>query len=839
MKNILLSILLLFGLHVIAATPPTFQYGGTVTGGTFGSTAPGTLNANFSTIAATSSNALSFSGTINGSTQVSGTVPLAASSIVAATATNSLQLGGTAAANYFQITGSANGAYVGQSGTSSELGPTSYLFSTFLNNQTAPAPPASQALYITYSFDGKSFNGFGPVYSPNNSLGQQLRDPSIVFVSGTFYVAYTQDTFVSGTASIYSTFGVVSSTDLVNWSLATSVDCSAIGGVTSIFAPEWFVDSDGSVHVTFTANLISAYEIHPTNAAMTTWSAPVALSLSGQVSDTYIIKTGTLYNIYCQRVPGSANLHYTSGSLTSGYMISGTTTAGGEGPCVIPFVNGTTNYRMFGDWSDSGPSGTIKTYDTADLSTNTFALTGTCTSNLNSIGHGQIAHGTVLPIPTSTLLKLLAKWSLNATGVASSGTASVTGQMQTFENVAYNGLSAFLRTNINTAPMENLAALLDKDGVFNNAMFTPLQAGQNYLAISGSTYTGAFTIASFGSLTFSSLWSGGNATWTNDYVSPAANGALTPGTPSSAVTGTGGRTILACTNWIGQGAGVCGFSDSSNASSKFYITSDSTHAYLNTLSGTNTAGSFISGTSVLATGKNYIIAATYTPVLSGTGTYQLDISGTNPVFHEIVTGTGYAPTITTSDKYTIGSLYGAASPSHNISLSAIFGYALTETQITAVMADLNLSVCNFSQKPSNLYLQSVTAASLVGVSGTGLTGVATAATSLSPGLSMTVTSGTVTLSGTATNPTAPTITGTGSASINFGIVATGFSVTTNVAVSGCSVGDTVDIGKPADGGQGIEEAWVSTSGTVSINSFAAIALTSTTQTYYFTTLRRP
>lgn len=84
------------------------------------------------------------------------------------------------------------------------------------------------------------------------------------------------------------------------------------------------------------------------------------------------------------------------------------------------------------------------------------------------------------------------------------------------------------------------------------------------------------------------------------------------------------------------------------------------------------------------------------------------------------------------------------------------------------------------------------------------------------------------------------VTGTASASVNFGtVLLDAVSTTQTVAVSGCAVGDTVQLGLPADGGQGNQKAWVSTSGTVSINSFAAVALTSTAQTYYIITLKHP
>jgi hypothetical protein len=105
-------------------------------------------------------------------------------------------------------------------------------------------------------------------------------------------------------------------------------------------------------------------------------------------------------------------------------------------------------------------------------------------------------------------------------------------------------------------------------------------------------------------------------------------------------------------------------------------------------------------------------------------------------------------------------------------------------------------------------LPAPTAASLVGVSGTGLTGI-------------------------------PIVDGTASAAINFGIVASGFSSTQAVACPGAALGDNVVVGLPADGGMGIQRAWVSTTGTLSVNSFAAIALTSTSQTYNFIVLKHP
>jgi hypothetical protein len=166
---------------------------------------------------------------------------------------------------------------------------------------------------------------------------------------------------------------------------------------------------------------------------------------------------------------------------------------------------------------------------------------------------------------------------------------------------------------------------------------------------------------------------------------------------------------------------------------------------------------------------------------------------------------------------------GAGTATYSITL--YWPVALTTSQLQALCDEIAKTVGNnLGLKPTYIgptvtgtfvgdgsgltNLPAPTAASLVGVSGTGLTGI-------------------------------PIVDGTASAAINFGIVASGFSSTQAVACPGAALGDNVVVGLPADGGMGIQRAWVSTTGTLSVNSFAAIALTSTSQTYNFIVLKHP
>lgn len=184
---------------------------------------------------------------------------------------------------------------------------------------------STNSLYILASTDGITWR-----LLQHAPLLSGVRDPSIRYDGSTWWVAYTR-----GSAPT-SSWSLASSPDLQNWTAVVNVDCSGIsdggGAVTLAWAPEWFVDDDGSVHVFVSlgssSTVMQIYEQHPTNAAMTTWSTAVKVtgtSLPADMIDPFCIKSsGTYYLFYKNDATGQKYTEVmTSTSLTSGYTVQG------------------------------------------------------------------------------------------------------------------------------------------------------------------------------------------------------------------------------------------------------------------------------------------------------------------------------------------------------------------------------------------------------------------------------------------------------------------------------------------------------------------------------------
>lgn len=183
----------------------------------------------------------------------------------------------------------------------------------------------SGATYLFVSGDGKDWRmmGSGPVFAPSSADGK-MRDPSIVSYGGRYWLCGTWDDDMH--------FPVAVSDDLLSWAYHTSVDMSGIAGITRVWAPEWFVDDDGSLHV-FVSVIAGGhhliYESHPTNADLTAWSAPVQVTGTAlpEMIDPFVLKIGSTYYLWYKHWTGykaTAHIEYaTSNSLTSGFIIQG------------------------------------------------------------------------------------------------------------------------------------------------------------------------------------------------------------------------------------------------------------------------------------------------------------------------------------------------------------------------------------------------------------------------------------------------------------------------------------------------------------------------------------
>jgi hypothetical protein len=177
-----------------------------------------------------------------------------------------------------------------------------------------------------------------------------VRDPSIVNIGGVIWMANNNKTS--------STFTLAKSTDNGNTFNHVANITVNLAGVDFVYAPEWFVDSDGegSVHLFMCMSTDSGvhdniYEMHPTNAGMTTWSDPVLVdegdAVHNIIQDPYIIQVGSTY--YLWHTTGDTVQYSSSDSLLGPYSSVVTVVGNYEGPCVIKLPSGTWRLYMDGN----------------------------------------------------------------------------------------------------------------------------------------------------------------------------------------------------------------------------------------------------------------------------------------------------------------------------------------------------------------------------------------------------------------------------------------------------------------------------------------------------------
>ena len=179
-----------------------------------------------------------------------------------------------------------------------------FLLATFNNGE--------QRLRVLRSTNAADFSGYGQgiVYTP--PPGSSLRDPSIIHYRGRYYVCHTTGNF--GETNVFS---IIVSDDLTNWTHLTDVSMASVGDVRWTWAPEWFLDDDGSLHIFVSASttpVISTrhiiYKLHPLNDELTQWSAPTPVTgeafpawtetEAGRVGaiDAFVVKRGNAYYMF-------------------------------------------------------------------------------------------------------------------------------------------------------------------------------------------------------------------------------------------------------------------------------------------------------------------------------------------------------------------------------------------------------------------------------------------------------------------------------------------------------------------------------------------------------------
>ena len=242
----------------------------------------------------------------------------------------------------------------------------------------AAAPPPGQATRYTmtaftnssesnmYVYEGPDATGFrllrGPAYTPPSGL---IRDPSIIrHTDGRYYVVYT-------TNWTGNTIGFATSTDRVNWAFLRN-HTIAVSGLQRTWAPEWFIDSNGSVNIIVSLSTNGTtflpYRLSATNSALSTWSAPAVLSGIGpNYIDTFIVKIGSTYHAFAKQETTKFIEYATATSLTGPYTIRRTGNWAGwggprEGQALVRLDNG--GWRIYYDGYTVGQYFFSDSYDT-------------------------------------------------------------------------------------------------------------------------------------------------------------------------------------------------------------------------------------------------------------------------------------------------------------------------------------------------------------------------------------------------------------------------------------------------------------------------------------------
>jgi hypothetical protein len=229
-----------------------------------------------------------------------------------------------------------------------------YLYLMTFHNKT------DNIAYLAGSINGTNWKMFDPYPIMRPSSGNQ-RDPTMIYHDGYYWVCHTNDT------NTY--FSVIFSSTLLGFALAADVDMTDIASVYRVWAPSWFIDpADGSVHIFVCCSTSSStsnfqiYEVHPTNEMMTTWSTPVAITITGVSNciDPFMVYKGGTYYLWYKEETADYIQYASSATLTGTYtnVETGNWASWGspmENPSLVLLPDGTTWRIYFQEHSGFNP----------------------------------------------------------------------------------------------------------------------------------------------------------------------------------------------------------------------------------------------------------------------------------------------------------------------------------------------------------------------------------------------------------------------------------------------------------------------------------------------------
>ncbi|MGB8296744.1 MAG: MYXO-CTERM sorting domain-containing protein [Polyangia bacterium] len=266
---------------------------------------------------------------------------------------------------------------------------TTYIFATFSGDDVAGMKLSIYTSTDSINFTLLSNTGFG-----GNTT--YIRDPSIMkYTDGKYYIAYT-DPMTASCCNPEDHFGIAVSSDLIHWTDLTTVK-AGVAGVSRVWAPEWFVEGDGTIRII--ANIdtgnelpdFQQYAFTAQDSTLTSWSGPTELGIATNYIDTFIAKLGTTYHAFLKNDGTRYLEHATAQNLTGPWTFVGTGDWAGwgsglEGPAIVLLDNG--QYRMYVDPQAGGVP--CQTMTSSDL--NTWSARSSIPGTAGTI----IRHGTVI-----------------------------------------------------------------------------------------------------------------------------------------------------------------------------------------------------------------------------------------------------------------------------------------------------------------------------------------------------------------------------------------------------------------------------------------------------------
>ncbi|TPQ23849.1 alpha-N-arabinofuranosidase [Streptomyces sporangiiformans] len=227
-----------------------------------------------------------------------------------------------------------------------------------------PVPPDKKSRYTMTAFTGASNTDLyvyesedaftysllkGPAYTPPGGL---LRDPSIMkHTDGSYWLVHT--TNFTG-----NTIGFARSEDRVTWRSAGPRTLST-PGLARTWAPEWFVDRDGSVHVVVSLDTENNQVFRPhlltaTDRRLLNWSVPRPLTGLDQANyiDTFIVRFRGRYHAFAKNQTTNYVEHAVADRLDGPYRFTGTDDWAGwgrwrQGQALVRLDNG--GWRIYFD----------------------------------------------------------------------------------------------------------------------------------------------------------------------------------------------------------------------------------------------------------------------------------------------------------------------------------------------------------------------------------------------------------------------------------------------------------------------------------------------------------